>query len=98
MNDSQIMAYNQSNVAFSIKNFSNISYPKDDPKANLYSRLEDMNLFRNKRDSGKFMFGLVYPELELSPFLWKQRENPFEVTSTYIFPGFCCYTNLAFCT
>ena len=60
-----------------------MSHNLDDPDAPLYSRLSELEKFRNPKDGGKFFFSLYYPEISSSPFLWKQTENPLKITGLY---------------
>ena len=50
----------------------------NNPNADQYSRLDEMELFRNKNDRNRFTFALRYPELDPErDFVWKQQANPF---------------------
>ena len=62
----------------SILNFIQImSGTLNDPSANRYSRLNDMELFRNEGDRNRFTFALRYPGHDPGYFVWKQQVNPF---------------------
>ena len=51
----------------------------NDPMAVRYSRLGDMELFRNKGDGNRFTFELRYPDLDYEKgIMWKQLDNPFQ--------------------
>ena len=52
----------------------------NDPSADKYSRLNEMDQFRNKGDGNRFTFALRYPEHDLGRYYeWKQQVNPFGV-------------------
>ena len=52
-----------------------VSDTLNDPSADRYSRLGDMELFRNKGDGNRFTFELRYPELDSEKgFMWKQLD------------------------
>ena len=48
-----------------------------DPSANQYSRLDELDLFRNKGDGNRFTLALRYPEHDPGRYhVWKQQVNP----------------------
>ncbi len=83
--DAQIMSINAS-TDLNLKRFtlSEIAYFLayiDDPSQKVYSRLSELSTFRSARDR-KWHFALYYPEIsEDKAFTWKQKDDPFTVTS-----------------
>ena len=52
----------------------------NDPSADKYSRLNELDKFRNEGDENRFTFALRYPDHDPGRYYeWKQHVNPFGV-------------------
>lgn len=74
---------------FTSTNWLNLN--RNNPTANLFSRLEDLNLQDLKQPDGKYHFYLCYPETpnpENPCIIFKQIDNPLTLTGNQAADGF----------